>query len=634
MCVISYVMGRTLMPRTSLLTVKRIFLYLVPFISACKTSGRTSESSDIRTGMQRYQPSSRLAIKFPPSPETEQTAPHIKPMGEAELVKEFTIAQSVDRVPAFVSSSLAPCSSRIIYGAPPVAALSHLRILSEAASTLSSTTVCPADNTKQDESLMQNINVESDVHCDGVARLDQSKSSSEAGSMRETLTPEPTTSRHKAKLECRPGVSSLAALCHGAMQIRGCDEASALPTTTHAQQSARGQQQLAASANEPVEQICYLFNDRRASSSDRAAADNDDDESTLVLGMADVMPFNVVAIEEEVAAADYDTGDAAAADYEMVAPLDVIDVAEGNVSRTDHTYMTPSTPHPPLPAREDGENDGREETSRRDEMRFGDTIEEEEMRSESDATKSRSGHCATAGLTAGVEKKTVGDKKKMKLSREEKIAKPNYFVAIQVSSKEVHDAVKQVQDKLREHDAKLAAACIHPATLHLTMAVMNLAEDDLKRAHTAMESCSSELVSDQSIFPLLLDFHGIGHFGNSVIFAHVKDGDGLTRLSLVAGKVREHLERHGLRTEKKPFAAHLTILKMSKARHLQRSKVDPSYYKEYEEMAFGNQQVESLQLLSMNKPKDTNGYYYCSKEVNLTAPDAEMAVADSDELGN
>jgi hypothetical protein len=32
---------------------------------------------------------------------------------------------------------------------------------------------------------------------------------------------------------------------------------------------------------------------------------------------------------------------------------------------------------------------------------------------------------------------------------------------------------------------------------------------------------------------------------------------------------------------------------------------------------FGTQVVHGLQLLSMNKPKDGNGYYYCSHEVSF-----------------
>jgi len=47
------------------------------------------------------------------------------------------------------------------------------------------------------------------------------------------------------------------------------------------------------------------------------------------------------------------------------------------------------------------------------------------------------------------------------------------------------------------------------------------------------------------------------------------------------------------------------------------SKICSSLYSDMSDMVFGSQVVQGIQLLSMNKPKDSNGYYYCSHQVTF-----------------
>jgi hypothetical protein len=45
------------------------------------------------------------------------------------------------------------------------------------------------------------------------------------------------------------------------------------------------------------------------------------------------------------------------------------------------------------------------------------------------------------------------------------------------------------------------------------------------------------------------------------------------------------------------------------------SNISSSFYLDMSDTVFGSQVVRGIQLLSMNKPKDGNGYYYCSHQV-------------------
>ena len=56
------------------------------------------------------------------------------------------------------------------------------------------------------------------------------------------------------------------------------------------------------------------------------------------------------------------------------------------------------------------------------------------------------------------------------------------------------------------------------------------------------------------------------------------------------------------------FVPHLTVLKMPKK---SKNGIEPSTYAHLLGTEFGSQPIEGLELLSMTKPYDAEGYYYC-----------------------
>lgn len=69
----------------------------------------------------------------------------------------------------------------------------------------------------------------------------------------------------------------------------------------------------------------------------------------------------------------------------------------------------------------------------------------------------------------------------------------------------------------------------------------------------------------------------------------------------------------------KPFAPHLTLAKLSRTsmKKTEIKKFKEEWFAGFVEEQFGSQTVNSLQLLSMYKPKDEHGYYYCSLEMTF-----------------
>lgn len=68
--------------------------------------------------------------------------------------------------------------------------------------------------------------------------------------------------------------------------------------------------------------------------------------------------------------------------------------------------------------------------------------------------------------------------KKSKSTKTETTKRPNYFVAIQVDDINVHKKAKEVQDYIQNQEPKVAQAFVAIATLHITLLVFRVNDND------------------------------------------------------------------------------------------------------------------------------------------------------------
>ncbi|GFG35172.1 hypothetical protein Cfor_12748 [Coptotermes formosanus] len=214
------------------------------------------------------------------------------------------------------------------------------------------------------------------------------------------------------------------------------------------------------------------------------------------------------------------------------------------------------------------------------------------------------------------------------LEGQDMILRPNYFVGIQVSNPEIHRVVKLVQEAILSKEPALRTAVVPIPTLHITLAVAHLPDmEHISRAAEAVDKCSAmhrEFFNKSAS----LHFRGLNTFQNKVLFASIQESEALEELEMMATDLETSFqELTGSPTAKKEFKPHLSIVKLSKDFKLRRkgiSKISSSLYSDMSDIVFGSQAVRGVQLLSMNKPKDGNGYYYCSHQVtfDVTCPEA------------
>ncbi|XP_033504572.1 A kinase (PRKA) anchor protein 7 isoform X2 [Epinephelus lanceolatus] len=210
--------------------------------------------------------------------------------------------------------------------------------------------------------------------------------------------------------------------------------------------------------------------------------------------------------------------------------------------------------------------------------------------------------------------------KKKKKKKESK--RPNYFVSIPITNTQISSAVTEVQEVILQQEPRLAKAMISVPTLHITLLVTHLASQeqvDLAAAVLAqVEPSLAELLGGRD---LVLPFSGIGHFRKEVVFVGLAPGQHRHTLDSLAELLRSRFEEQGLLQEgNRGFEPHLTIMKLSRASKLRSQgikRVDPDLYSNYTNKFFGDQAVERVDLCSMLKKKQQDGYYHTETSLHL-----------------
>ncbi|XP_068246988.1 A-kinase anchor protein 7-like isoform X2 [Palaemon carinicauda] len=198
--------------------------------------------------------------------------------------------------------------------------------------------------------------------------------------------------------------------------------------------------------------------------------------------------------------------------------------------------------------------------------------------------------------------------------------RPNFFVGVQVSDSEIHKNIVKVQEALLAFEPAFNKALVDVATSHITLLIARIDDENaLSLATSALEEYAKSL--EETMEPLQLTFSGVDNFSNSVLYARVVEDEHHQRLIDVSAGLRQVFAEKGVcMPNTKPLNPHLTIAKMSKAPRGKGKcprKIDSHSYESYRELYFGSQPVQSLQLLSMNLPKDEKRYYYCCKETSI-----------------
>ncbi|XP_064454178.1 A-kinase anchoring protein 7 isoform X2 [Mirounga angustirostris] len=207
-----------------------------------------------------------------------------------------------------------------------------------------------------------------------------------------------------------------------------------------------------------------------------------------------------------------------------------------------------------------------------------------------------------------------------KRKKKQKDYQPNYFLSIPITNKEITRGIKILQNAIIQQDKQLAKAMTSDGSFHITLLVMQLlSEDEVNIGIGALLELKPFIEEILQGKQLILPFQGIDTFGNQVGFVKLAEGDHVNSLLEIAEAAKRTFQEKGiLAGENRSFKPHLTFMKLSKAPWLRKKgvkKIDPEFYEKFISHRFGEEMVHRIDLCSMLKKKQSNGYYHCESSV-------------------
>ncbi|KAL2792589.1 A-kinase anchoring protein 7 isoform 5 [Daubentonia madagascariensis] len=207
-----------------------------------------------------------------------------------------------------------------------------------------------------------------------------------------------------------------------------------------------------------------------------------------------------------------------------------------------------------------------------------------------------------------------------KKKKKQKDYQPNYFLSIPITKKEITGGIKILQDAITQQDQRLAKAMVGDGSFHITLLVMQLLnEDEVNIGIDALLELKPFIEEILRGKHLTLPFQGIGTFGNQVGFVKLAEGDHINPLLEIAEIAKRTFQEKGIPAgDSRGFKPHLTFMKLSKAPWLRKNgvkKIDPELYEKYISHRFGEEMLYRIDLCSMLKKKQSNGYYHCESSI-------------------
>ncbi|XP_048346600.1 A-kinase anchoring protein 7 isoform X2 [Sphaerodactylus townsendi] len=236
-------------------------------------------------------------------------------------------------------------------------------------------------------------------------------------------------------------------------------------------------------------------------------------------------------------------------------------------------------------------------------------------------------------------KKTPGTENEgeilIKKKGKEKQNRPNYFISLPITNPKIMDGIKALQDTIIKKDCRLSKAMVRYGSFHVTLLVMYLSnEEAIDKAVDAFLESKDLIEKLLQGKPLDLSFQGIDHFRNQVGFVKLSESDHEAALLNIAEIMNKIFQEKGiLAGDDKALKPHLTFMKLSKSPELRKQgvrRIDPALYKKYKNYYFGDELLNRLDLCSMIKKKQPNGYYHC--ESSITVGEKRGAEPDDAEL--
>ena len=197
-----------------------------------------------------------------------------------------------------------------------------------------------------------------------------------------------------------------------------------------------------------------------------------------------------------------------------------------------------------------------------------------------------------------------------------------HCVAFQITSKPLLQHLGGVIDHITDRDAAMAGAAVSLRKSCVCLFVLDIPSNKEKEAVVEFKKASVRFKEQLHERPLVLTVRNVDHLtlpsGHNLLYANVDPGHGDSGMAVIHEMVDElkaALQRSGAALDKSHnMFLHVPLLNTAHAGE-RPLPIGVELFEPYKEKRLGSQRVGSVQLLSMNKGLDKDGYYYCESEV-------------------
>ncbi|GAB1294993.1 A-kinase anchor protein 7 isoform gamma [Apodemus speciosus] len=227
---------------------------------------------------------------------------------------------------------------------------------------------------------------------------------------------------------------------------------------------------------------------------------------------------------------------------------------------------------------------------------------------------------------------------------------PNYFLSIPITNKKdrartdikqeqdenfctlaggstITAGIKVLQNSILQQDERLSKAMVGDGSFHVTLLVMQLlTEDDVNTGTDALLELKPFVEEILEGKHLTLPFQGVDTFHGQVGFVKLADGDHVSALLEIAGDREKNIsgKRHpgwGKQSFQASPDLYEAVQSTNALEEVGVRKIEPALYEQFIDHRFGEEILYQIDLCSMLKKKQSNGYYHCESSIVIGGKD-------------
>lgn len=189
--------------------------------------------------------------------------------------------------------------------------------------------------------------------------------------------------------------------------------------------------------------------------------------------------------------------------------------------------------------------------------------------------------------------------------------KPNYFLCLRITEKEIIEKMKKLREELLVINPLYEDCILSPERLHITLCCLGLdSDEDVQKCVQSLKIINSG-ISKMNPADIKIQLKGTSHFFNTVLYAEVEENESFLDLCTY---LRTQVKKSGINIRDMfDLHPHMTIMKISRqmSHKIGNKYLEARVHDLAKDQEFGTQNVNNIHLCLMGQQRQEDGFYIC-----------------------